>query len=296
VQIKLVASLLGIFLFASLSSAQQAQRQTNPDVTQLAQSVAGKTGNSEMKTRRLVNWINTNFSWSYTDYQKRKVEEIIQRRAGNCAELANVLAVLLKENNISFRWIHEINVQLKSERRQGDAVKLVSEKGKTYSVFGLMHNDHVWLEVYNEKSRSWIPADPAVGVVGMKEWVAARMAFAKRRKPEVPAVAEVVKEMIVPFAVIVFERRTGKPLEDRSEYYLVDGFNSFYGHKLKKLPSWKTWTVLDAELSRLSSAAFAGEINLHEHGELIEQIAQAYEKLKAEAAEHRILPKDSITN
>lgn len=277
----------GFLLFAPAAPAQE----TSNDIALLAKRIAGKTGRTEEKTRRLVTWINTNFKWSYTDYQKRTPEEIIQRRAGNCAELANVLATLLTKNDIEFRWIHEVNIQPKSERRQESAAKLVSEKGNRYSVFGLQHNDHVWLEVYDEKSKSWIPADPAVGVVGIKEWIAARMAFTERKQPQVPAVAEVVKEMIVPVAVAVFDRKTGKPIENRSEFYIIGGFNEFYGRKLQKLQAWNEWKTIDAEISQKVYAAFGGEVNLHEYEKLIEQIAQAYENLKLEAAERRLIKK-----
>jgi len=287
---KLVLIVLGFFLFTSAAPAQKPV-DANEDIDALAKNIAGKTGRTEEKTRRLVTWINTNFKWSYTDYQKRTPEEIIRRRAGNCAELANVLATLLTKNDIQFRWIHEVNIQPKSERRQEGAAKLVLEKGNKYSVFGFQHNDHVWLEVYDEKSKSWIPADPAVGVVGVKEWIAARMVFTGRRQPQVPAVAEIVKEMLVPVAVAVFDRKTGKPIESRSEFYIIGSFNEFYSRKLQKLQSWNEWKTIDMEISQKVYAAFAGEINLHEHEKLIEQIAQAYEKLKVEATERRVLKK-----
>lgn len=287
---KLALIAFGLFLFAAVVPAQESE-ELNNDITSLARSVAGKNGKTEEKTRRLVIWINTNFKWSYTDYEKRTTEEIIRRRAGNCAELANVLALLLTKNDITFRWIREVNIQPKSERRQGDAVKLISERGNKYSVFGFQHNDHVWLEVYDEKSKSWIPADPAVGVVGIKEWISARMAFTERRQPQVAEVARIVKEMLVPVAVGVYDKRTGKTLESRSEFYIIKGFNKFYGKKLQKLPSWNDWKTIDAELTPIIYAAFAGEVNLHEHKKLIEQIAQTYEKLKIEAAELRLIKK-----
>ena len=279
---------IGIFLLASTTFAHPLHQESKFEMAQLAQSVAGETGSSEEKTRRLVTWINTNFTWSATDYQKRTAEEIIQRRAGNCAELADVLFTLLQAVGIRSRWIAEINIQPRNERRQKTAAQKVSENGNRMSVFGLMHNDHRWLEVYDEKSKVWVPADPAVGVVGFQEWIAARMAFTDRRKPQVPAVAEIVEEMLIPFTVVALESKRGKPVENRSEFYVVDGFNSFYRNKLEKLPSWNNWKALDAKLSAFGSAAFAGDVNLHEHNNLIEQVAEAYEKLKAEAAEHKI--------
>jgi Transglutaminase-like superfamily len=286
--------MFGIVLVISAALAQELKPQsTNPGIAQLAQSIAGSAGSGEEKTRRLINWINTNFKWSATDYQKRTPEEIIARRAGNCFELANVLEVLLQAAGIRSRWVAEINIHPRSEQRQATAENKVAEFGKKMSVFGLMHNDHRWLEVYDEKSKSWIPADPAVGVVGTNEWIAARAAFQDRTKPVVPAVAKIVEDMIVPVAVVALESKHGKPVEDRSEFYLVDGLNKFYGQQLTKLPSWDEWKTLDAQLSPLAAAAFTGETNLHEHAKLIEQIARAYEKLRAEAVQNKILSKES---
>lgn len=275
--------LLLITLFLAYSVSVSAQETIKPqNLKELIQSVIGKKGNNEEKTRKLVRWINTNFKWSYTDYQKRTVEDIIQRRAGNCAELANVLAYLLKEGNIPFRWASEINIQPRKEGRLKTAMEKVVENGNSMSVFGLMHNDHVWLEVQNEKDKSWFPADPAVGVVGMKEWISARMAFSKRTVPIVPEVAEIVKEMFVPIVVIAKETRGGKPTEIRSKHYLIDGFNSFYKNKLAKLASWKEWSNEVENFSPLGKGGFAGEVNLHQHQKEIEKIWQTYEKLKQE--------------
>lgn len=197
------------------------------------------------------------------------------------------MAALLEKSGITFRWAHEINIQPRSESRQENAARLVTEKGKSMSVFGLRHNDHVWLEVFDEKSKTWFPADPAIGVVGLKEWIAARLVFTNRRKPQVPAVAEIVEDMIVPIAVFVSETRRGKPTENRSEYYLVESFDKFYKNKLKKLPAWQQWKTLDAELQPFALAAFKSETNLHEQAELIEQLAGTYEKLKTEAASQK---------
>lgn len=264
-------------------------QQPAVNLKQLVAEVTGDKGTNEEKTRKLVQWVNTNFTWSYTDYQKRTVEEIVARRAGNCAELANVLAAMLKEGDIPFRWAAEINIEPRRESRQETAAKMVAERGKQYSVFGLMHNDHVWLEVKNEKDGSWFPADPAVGVVGLKDWLRARVAFDQRTKPVVPEVAEIVKDMLVPFVIVAKETRNGNPVENRSKYYLVDSFNSLYAGKLAKLPTWSEWTRVVEEVSPLGQAAFSGEENLHEHQKQIEAVWQDYEKLRQEARSSKVL-------
>lgn len=290
---KLPALLLGVFLIASSALAQEVQQPPNIDIGQLAKTAMGEGGTTEEKTRRLVNWVNTNFKWSATDYQKRTVEEIIARRAGNCFELANVLAAFFDSVGIRYRWVAEINIQAPSERRRRSAEQKVSESGNKMSVFGYMHNDHRWLEVYDENSRTWFPADPAIGVVGVNEWISARMAFNHRRQAQVPAVAEIVEQMVVPFAVVALDSKRGKPVENRSAFYVVEGFNNFYGKQLHKLPSWNEWKTVDARLAPIVATTFAGETNLHEQEKLIEEIAQAYEKLKAEANQRGILPSSS---
>lgn len=282
---KKILQVLILFISASVINAQDEQKANQTQsLKELVQSVTENKGSNEEKTRKLVHWVNTNFKWSYTDYQKRTVAEIIERRAGNCAELANVLAALLTEANIPFRWIHEINIQPRSEKRLADAAKLVAEKGNRHSVFGLMHNDHVWLEVRDEKNKSWFPADPAVGVVGIEEWISARMAFAERRKPIVPAVASIVEKMFVPIVVLAKETRSGKPVENRSEYYLIDGFNKFYKKKLSKMPDWKNWGENIKRFLPYGESVFTGGVNLHQHEKEIEQLWQIYEKLRDEAA------------
>src|SRR5215475_3060220 len=104
-----VMSLL-VFVCAPLLQSFAQQREPSESAADIAQSVAG-SGTSIEKTKRLVAWINTSFQWTATDYQQRTPQEIIRRRGGNCAELASVLEVLLREAHIRYRWIAEINVQ-----------------------------------------------------------------------------------------------------------------------------------------------------------------------------------------
>jgi len=171
--------------------------------------------------------------------------------------------------------MREINIQPKSQRREASAAKLIAEKGNTYSVFGLMHNDHVWLEIFDDKSKSWVPSDPSIGLVGVKPWIAARMGFGSR-----PLVTNITKEMIVPFVVIL--RENGKVIEDRSEFYLIQAFNSYYDNKLASLPSWSEWVSLISKLSKLGASAFEGKLNLHQYVDLMENLLKIYEEVKTD--------------
>ena len=71
-------------------SAQSTGTPAQVDLKALADSVS-PTGTTLERTRTLVHWVNDNFTWSYTDYVKRTPQEIVARRAGNCAELASVM-------------------------------------------------------------------------------------------------------------------------------------------------------------------------------------------------------------
>jgi hypothetical protein len=247
---------------------------TADSVKEIAAKVAGNSGPVFDRAQRLVTWMNDNFEWTATDYKNRSIEEIIQRRAGNCADQAIVLSALFKAAGIKARWVAEINIHPKSQRRQKSAEKLVARKGFKLSVFGYMHNDHRWLEVYDDSSKTWFPADPSLGIVGVKAWIAARLSFKKR--------PEAAKDMIVPFAVIAKEIGGYKPEEDRTVHYLITKFNLYYDNKLETSSAWPQWVSLVKKLSRLGISAFSGELNLHKHTDLMEQLLHVYNQLKNE--------------
>lgn len=247
-----------------------------------ALEIAG-SGNVAVRTGRLVGWINRDFVWTATDYRQRTPEQIIERRAGNCADLTKVLARLLDPVEIRYRFVREINVQPASDSRQASAERRIQTGGLRNSVFGLRHNDHVWLEVYDPAGNAWIPADPAVGVVGVGDWISARLVLADRRPPVVAAAVPIVESMLVPIAVLAGP-------DVRSTYYLVDHVDRAYGGRLGTLPAWGAWRALVAELGPIAGRAFAGETNLHERSELIDRAADAYEALRRQAVAAGVIP------
>jgi transglutaminase-like putative cysteine protease len=247
---------------------------------QVAARVAGTGGTVRDKVDRLVSWMTSEFAWTATDYQQRTPEQIIERRAGNCADLARVLARLLDTVHIRYRMVREINIQPESESREANAERRIATGGPRFSVFGARHNDHTWLEVLDPETGTWFPADPAVGVVGLDRWIRARLALEERTKPPVPAVLPIVEAMLEPFAVVV----VGELHENRSAYYLLDAFDSAYAGRLHTLPAWKDWSESVADLAPLAARAFAGEVNLHEHREAIARAADAYDQLRRQAA------------
>ena len=276
-----------LLTLATRASAQSGagEQPAVPNIRVLADSVA-QTGTSFVKTQRLVRWVNDSFKWSYTDYQRRTPEDIIARRAGNCAELASVLHMLLDTLGVRSRWIREINVQpAPTPRRQQTAADMVVSRGKQYSVFGLQHNDHVWLEVWDDSSQAWFPADPAYGVVGLAEWLPARLALSERPKPRVDAVVPIAADMLAPFVVVAGEKRSGPFSTDRTAFYLIDGFGQLlYSGGLTRLPSWQQWVAAVQSLSPHAAAAFRGDENLHAYTEDIARLKATYDTLARDAA------------
>lgn len=285
-------SLIAAALIASAPHLLPAQNASFAagDFKRVADSVAGAGGAFD-RTARLVHWLNASFTWSATDYVDRTAAEIVARRQGNCAELALVLRSLLDSLGVTSRWIREINVQPgQTPRRQETASDMVAKRGNFASVFGLQHNDHVWLEVRDERDGSWFPADPAYGVVGLKEWVPARLAMSDRPKPRVAAVVPIAADMVVPFVVLAQQRRNMTFETDRTEYYLIDQFAALYGGRLSELPAWADWTAAVRALSPRARAAFENKENLHSHTEAIGQLKAVYDRLTAQAVAKGLKP------
>jgi hypothetical protein len=251
---------------------------------ELVKQIAPENGTNKERTQALVFWVNNSLKWSGSDYQKRSPAEIIKRGEGNCADLASVLAALLKEGGIPFRWVSEINIQPMRKDRLRSSLEMMATKGNRYSLFGLMHNDHVWLEVQDEKDKSWFPADASAGVVGMHEWIASRMAFKDRKQPLVPEVAVTLRDMYVPIVVLVSNDSENKmPEVSISRKYLIDGFSGFYSGRLEKLPTWSLWKARVDAFAPMALNAFAGRSNLHKQQKQIQELWRIYQQLKREA-------------
>ncbi|HEY1113926.1 MAG TPA: transglutaminase-like domain-containing protein [Chitinophagaceae bacterium] len=244
------------------------------------QIVAGATGNFA-KARTLLHWLSTHFEWKATDYQKRTVKEIIVRKGGNCFELATVYMALLKELNLTYRPIAEINIHQFSERRGQSAAQKVTEAGNRMSVFGQQHNDHRWVEIWDDQTGEWVPADPTMNLIGVESWLKGRAWFGERRTLN----EDISREMIVPFAVFVVDSHNkSRMLENRTQYYMVTRLDALYGNELSRLPSWKRWVSGLDTLSGAAKKAFAGEENLHRYNQQIGELAGVYQALKQEYA------------
>lgn len=274
-KITFIITVLLIFLFSTNVKAQiETQNQFNLKV--FADSISVGATSKYEKAERVVRWLAKNFNWTATDYKKRTVEEIIARGGGNCNELAMVTTALLKELNLQMRKICEINIHKESLERRANAQQKILEKGNRMSVFGKRHNDHVWLEVYDDQSGAWIPADPSLGVIGERQWIESRAGFGKRFTLDSNS-----EDMIVPIAIFAVDEKGGL-IENRTQHYVVDGLNRFYENKLAGLKSWKQWQGAIDALDEKCWAAFRGESNLHDYEKQIDALAVVYSHLKAE--------------
>ncbi|MBV9987697.1 MAG: transglutaminase domain-containing protein [Chitinophagaceae bacterium] len=272
-----------LFVFSTLAIAAQPSQRNGERIKidtatlslkNFADSISG-SGDDFTRARKLLYWLSSNFDWLATDYQVRTVNEIMNRGGGNCFELAKVYVAMIKEAGIKYRSTQEINIHPVTPRRQVSAADLVKQRGNRYSVFGLQHNDHRWVEIYNARNNTWEPADPSMGVIGLNDWLKARVWFGERKTID----TAITNEMIVPFAIFVTDGK-GQPGESRSKYYLVDKFDELYDHKLSGLPEWKDWTTAVNKLTDPAKNAFLGEENLHLHQDAIRRLADIYQSLK----------------
>ena len=235
-------------------------------------------GNYE-KAETLLNWLSTHFNWLATDYQSRTVKQIIVRQGGNCFEMATVYMALLKDLNIKYRPIAEINIHVYSDDREQTSEQKIKENGNRMSVFGRQHNDHRWVEIFNDKTNEWIPADPTMNLIGYENWLKGRAWFGERHTMN----AEFNKDMIVPFAIFVVNKDNKNEMqEDRSLFYLSTKLDSLYNHELSKLPSWNKWIDGVKALSVAARNAFEGKENLHDYSSQISALAKTYQSLKSE--------------
>jgi len=278
------AFVLAFFLLGSANAQTNQDRQlyslARTDLKAFAQQVS-KDSKSELgQAQAIVRWLAKNFEWKATDYQKRTVQEIIERKGGNCNELAMVALSAMKELNIKIRQVHEVNIHVNTPERGVRAHEMVKEKGNTLSVFGRHHNDHVWLELYDSAAKDWFPADPSSGLVGTEEWMKGRVWFGKR-----VSLNPITQDMIMPFAIFAADD-SGKFTINRTQHYVIDEFDRLYDGKLHKLAAWKRWLTLIDLLDDKVAGAFAGSINLHDYESQIDELAVVYDQLRAAMLNH----------
>lgn len=251
---------------------------TNLSLKVLGEQITVNDDTDYKKARTLLNWVSNRLEWVATDYKRRTVKEILDRGAGNCYDLAQVYVEIVKAMGIKTRSIAEVNLSRLHPERQGQAEQLVKEKGARYSLFGARHNDHRWLEVYDDTSGRWLPVDPTMNVIGVEQWVKARLGFGKRITID-PTISD---SMIAPFAVFVTGTRSDSMVEDRSMYYMVEQFDKVYNNELSKLPSWNKWVASIGLLSEHAKLAMESKENFHLYSDQVAELDLIYRDLKDE--------------
>jgi hypothetical protein len=232
------------------------------------------------KVKRIFFWINNEFEWVETDYVERTVEEILIRKAGNCAEQTKVVEKVLNYIGIKTRWVLEINSQPESMERQSFSKNLVEKDGDFYSIFGWNHNDHRWLEYYNNNVRQWEPIDTAFGVLGLNHWLKMRLSFNPESIP--------TSQKIIPFCIAALDSNSAIS-EVLSNFYLIDQFDKHYNGVLSRTTVWKEWEILINQLTNLGIATYRSQNNLHKHQDAIKKFTNLYSKLKQEVLTIRVL-------
>ena len=122
-----------------------------------------------------------------------------------------------------------------------------------------------------------------------------------RPKPRVKAVEPIAADMLVPFVVLASDRKGSGPFQNRTTFYLVDGFRRLYGARIRELPSWPSWVAINRfspsttswpswvtalrMLAPHAEAAFKGDENLHAYTRDIARLKAVYDSLTSEAAE-----------
>lgn len=247
------------------------------DLMALATKICGDATSGTEKARRIIDWSNSYLDWNESDYVERSVIEIINQKGGTCGEQSMTVRALLDLAGVRNRECAEINIQPESEQREADSKELIETYGLRMSVFGLRHNDHRWVEYFDEEQNEWIPTDPTLRLFGMENWIKSRIGFNDRPAHEIIN----SRDMIVPVTILAMDEN-GKIAGNLSEHYLVDQFNKVYNYELQNLPSWQDWKERVQDISPKCESAFKGELNLHEYNDEILEILLTYNRLKEE--------------
>lgn len=262
-------------LLTTLMTIPGVAQVPSTELDSLACRFAGETGTNLEKAERLLDSLGRSFKWLATDYQRRTPVQIVRRGGGNCFELAVLYGDLIRRLGVKHRQVAEINLHVYTPSRQRTAEQKVKEAGPRMSVFGERHNDHRWVEIYDERTGDWIPADPSMGVIGLPRWVEVRLGFGARMTID----TAITNDMIAPFAIFVVDSNYSYS-ESRTEYYVVESFNDFYQGQLAKQKEWKSWVEGVKRLEQPAREAFQGKADLHKHTQDIAELNRIYDELR----------------
>jgi hypothetical protein len=270
--------LVGIPALGQVKSSPKAQKIDTSNLNSLAAGIVKHEKSDIDKAKCLLKWIDSRLTLTETDYRRRTPGQILIRGEGNSNELAGVYTALLRAINIKYRSVIEINLYTNSVEREKISEAKIKEFGNTMSVFGLRHNDHHWIEVFDPQAKTWLPADPSLNLFGMDQWMKERIGFG----PRVMGDTSTSHKMIAPFALFVLDSTGRSIVLCRSFYYLITQFNLLYDNKLQKLPAWKTWIKGIQFMQDHTRQAIEGKENLHLYSSNIASLESVYKQLKVE--------------
>ncbi|MCB9293522.1 MAG: hypothetical protein H6559_10425 [Lewinellaceae bacterium] len=78
---------LSFSAFYQQSSTDSLYHLAVSDLSAFSKHITVKAETDFEKAKAVVDWYARHFDWTYTDYQKRTVQDILRRRGGNCNEL-----------------------------------------------------------------------------------------------------------------------------------------------------------------------------------------------------------------
>ncbi len=158
------------------------------------------TISDEEKVRIITTWIHSNFSSTFGNPKYKTLTQFFEKRKGNCYHRSVLLLLMLQHLKIPARFVNEIDY---------DSPGLIGILRELFGIVenvpcGMNHNNHVWIEAHFDSQ--WQPVDANYGVVGIEEWLEARLLSNRKR-----------------FPLIIYVLSQDGFIR-RSEYYLIERF------------------------------------------------------------------------
>jgi len=251
----------------------------NLDMTAISAEATGTARSPRDKVEAVIQWTHDHLDWTATDYVTRTPEQIVERGGGNCNDQALVVRALLTPAGVRTRRTREVNIQPLSPSREENSERLMASRGLMASVFGLRHNDHVWIEFEDVVADEWRPADPTINLLDFEQWTTARMGFGARPRHEIIPFAD----MEFPIGIVALHE-DGR-FENRSHRYLVQSFGR-YVNGAAASPQWRHWVDRVQVSGRHVKRAFENHYDLHQDKPLMDDLIATYEGMKTWALAH----------
>lgn len=200
----IVAIVTAIELFWFQKFTQQDTPEEKNRINALVDELTKDAKSDEEGIKTIVNWIHNNFRSTFGNPKYKTLSQFFEKKRGNCYHHSALLVFMLTHKKIPARFVDEINY---------DANKFIGVFKEILGLIGdapigMNHNNHVWVEAYFDNK--WQPVDATYGVVGIEEWLEARLLTNRGR-----------------FPLMIYAKEQNS-LVQRSEYYLIEKFREVY--------------------------------------------------------------------